>query len=143
GSPFGFDYSVFAGIVSAKMRNMMRETAVPFIRTDVALNPANSGGPLCNQRGEEEGVNSGIFSGTGGYMGLSFSIPIDVAMEDAEQLKRNGKVTRSYLGVSLQDIDRTLAESYKLSKPEGSLVTQVEPNSPAAQAGLRPGDVIL
>lgn len=143
GSPFGFDYSASAGIVSAKMRNMMGETAVPFIQTDVALNPGNSGGPLFNQRGEVVGVNSRIFSGTGGYMGLSFSIPIDVAMEVAEQLKRNGKVTRSYLGVSLQDIDRTLAESYKLSKPEGSLVTQVEPNSPAAQAGLRPGDVIL
>ncbi|KGT46231.1 MULTISPECIES: trypsin-like peptidase domain-containing protein [Acinetobacter] len=143
GSPFGFDYSASAGIVSAKMRNMMGETAVPFIQTDVALNPGNSGGPLFNQRGEVVGVNSRIFSGTGGYMGLSFSIPIDVAMEVADQLKRNGKVTRSYLGVSLQDIDRNLAESYKLDKPEGSLVTQVAPNSPAAKAGLQAGDVIL
>ncbi|WP_179992700.1 MULTISPECIES: Do family serine endopeptidase [unclassified Acinetobacter] len=143
GSPFGFDYSASAGIVSAKMRNMMGETAVPFIQTDVALNPGNSGGPLFNQRGEVVGVNSRIFSGTGGYMGLSFSIPIDVAMEVADQLKRDGKVTRSYLGVSLQDIDRTLAESYKLSKPEGSLITQVAPNSPAAKAGLQAGDVIL
>ena len=122
---------------------MMGETAVPFIQTDVALNPGNSGGPLFNQRGEVVGVNSRIFSGTGGYMGLSFSIPIDVAMEVADQLKRDGKVTRSYLGVSLQDIDRTLAESYKLSKPEGSLITQVAPNSPAAKAGLQAGDVIL
>jgi len=143
GSPFGYDYSASAGIVSAKMRNMMGETAVPFIQTDVALNPGNSGGPLFNQHGEVVGVNSRIFSGTGGYMGLSFSIPIDVAMEVADQLKRNGKVTRSYLGVSLQDIDRNLAESYKLSKPEGSLVTQIAPNSPAAKAGLQAGDVIL
>lgn len=143
GSPFGFDYSASAGIVSAKMRNMMGETAVPFIQTDVALNPGNSGGPLFNQHGEVVGVNSRIFSGTGGYMGLSFSIPIDVAMEVAEQLKKNGKVTRSYLGVSLQDIDRNLAESYNLSKPEGSLITQVAPNSPAARAGLRVSDVIL
>lgn len=143
GSPFGFDYSASAGIVSAKMRNMMGETAVPFIQTDVALNPGNSGGPLFNQHGEVVGVNSRIFSGTGGYMGLSFSIPIDVAMKVADQLKRNGKVTRSYLGVSLQDIDRNLAESYKLSKPEGSLVTQIAPNSPAAKAGLQAGDVIL
>ncbi|ENW29444.1 Do family serine endopeptidase [Acinetobacter lwoffii] len=143
GSPFGFDYSASAGIVSAKMRNMMGETAVPFIQTDVALNPGNSGGPLFNQRGEVVGVNSRIFSGTGGYMGLSFSIPIDVAMEVADQLRKNGKVTRSYLGVSLQDIDRNLAESYNLPKPEGSLVTQVAPNSPAARAGLRASDVIL
>lgn len=143
GSPFGFDYSASAGIVSAKMRNMMGETSVPFIQTDVALNPGNSGGPLFNQRGEVVGVNSRIFSGTGGYMGLSFSIPIDVAMDVADQLKKNGKVTRSYLGVMLQDIDRNLAESYNLSKPEGSLVTQVAPNSPAARAGLQAGDVIL
>ncbi|OAL81497.1 serine protease [Acinetobacter sp. SFB] len=143
GSPFGFDYSASAGIVSAKMRNMMGETSVPFIQTDVALNPGNSGGPLFNQNGEVVGVNSRIFSGTGGYMGLSFSIPIDVAMDVAEQLKKNGKVTRSYLGVMLQDIDRTLAESYNLSKPEGALVTQVAPNSPAAKAGFKSGDVIL
>ena len=143
GSPFGFDYSASAGIVSAKMRNMMGETSVPFIQTDVALNPGNSGGPLFNQNGEVVGVNSRIFSGTGGYMGLSFSIPIDVAMDVADQLKKNGKVTRSYLGIMLQDIDRTLAESYHLSKPEGALVTQVAPNSPAAKAGFKSGDVIL
>ncbi len=143
GSPFGFDYSASAGIVSAKMRNMMGETSVPFIQTDVALNPGNSGGPLFNQRGEVVGVNSRIFSGTGGYMGLSFSIPIDVAMDVADQLKKYGKVTRAYLGISLQDIDRNLAESYKLSKPEGSLITQVVPNSPASKAGFKAGDVIL
>jgi serine protease Do len=143
GSPFGFDYSASAGIVSAKMRNMTGETSVPFIQTDVALNPGNSGGPLFNQRGEVVGVNSRIFSGTGGYMGLSFSIPIDVAMEVADQLKKNGKVTRAYLGVGLQDIDRDLAESYKLAKPEGSLITQIAPNSPAEKAGLKSGDVIL
>ena len=143
GSPFGFDYSASAGIVSAKMRNMMGETSVPFIQTDVALNPGNSGGPLFNQNGEVVGVNSRIFSGTGGYMGLSFSIPIDVAMDVADQLKKNGKVTRSYLGVMLQDIDRNLADSYNLPKPEGSLVTQVTPNSPAAKAGFKSGDVIL
>src|SRR5690606_34498690 len=143
GSPFGFDYSASAGIVSAKMRNMMGETSVPFIQTDVALNPGNSGGPLFNQSGEVVGVNSRIFSGTGGYMGLSFSIPIDVAMDVADQLKKNGKVTRAYLGVMLKDIDRNLAESYNLSKPEGSLITQVAPNSPAAKAGFKVGDVIL
>ena len=143
GSPFGFDYSASAGIVSAKMRNMMGETSVPFIQTDVALNPGNSGGPLFNQRGEVVGVNSRIFSGTGGYMGLSFSIPIDVAMDVADQLKKYGKVTRAYLGVSLQDIDRNLAESYKLDRPEGSLITQIAPNSPAAKAGFKAGDVIL
>lgn len=143
GSPFGFDYSASAGIVSAKSRNMLGETSVPFIQTDVALNPGNSGGPLFNQQGQVVGVNSRIFSGTGGYMGLSFSIPIDVAMDVADQLKKNGKVTRSYLGVMLQDIDRNLAEAYKLPKPEGSLITQVAPNSPAEKAGLRSGDVIM
>ncbi len=143
GSPFGFDYSASAGIVSAKSRNMMGETSVPFIQTDVALNPGNSGGPLFNQQGQVVGVNSRIFSGTGGYMGLSFSIPIDVAMDVVDQLKKNGKVTRSYLGVMLQDIDRNLAEAYKLDKPEGSLITQVAPDSPAAKAGFKAGDVIM
>ena len=122
---------------------MSGETSVPFIQTDAALNPGNSGGPLFNQRGEVVGVNSRIFSGTGGYMGLSFSIPIDVAMDVVQQLKTNGKVTRSYLGVMLQDIDRNLADAYKLPKPEGSLINQVSPKSPAEKAGLKPGDVIL
>ncbi|MDO4223919.1 MAG: Do family serine endopeptidase [Acinetobacter sp.] len=143
GSPFGFDYSASAGIVSAKARSMSQEAGVPFIQTDVALNPGNSGGPLFNQRGEVIGVNSRIFSGTGGYMGLSFSVPIDVAMDVAQQLKTTGKVSRAYLGVSLQDIDRDLAESYQLSKPEGAMISQVEANSPAEKAGLKVGDVIL
>lgn len=143
GSPFGFDYSASAGIVSAKSRTMSNETAVPFIQTDVALNPGNSGGPLFNDKGEVVGVNSRIFSGTGGYMGLSFSIPIDVAMDVVNQLKTTGKVTRPYLGVMLQDVDRNLAEAYQLARPEGALITQVAPDSPAAKAGLKAGDVIL
>lgn len=143
GSPFGFDYSASAGIVSAKSRTVFNEKAVPFIQTDVALNPGNSGGPLFNQRGEVVGVNSRIFSGTGGYMGLSFSIPIDVAMDVVNQIKTTGKVSRPYLGVMLQDIDRNLAEAYQLSKPEGALITQVALNSPAEKADLKAGDVIL
>ncbi len=143
GSPFGFDYSASAGIVSAKSRTVFNETAVPFIQTDVALNPGNSGGPLFNQKGEVVGVNSRIFSGTGGYMGLSFSIPIDVAMDVVNQLKTTGKVSRPYLGVMLQDIDRNLAEAYQLSKPEGALITQIAQGSPAEKAGLKAGDVIL
>jgi serine protease Do len=143
GSPFGFDYSASAGIVSAKSRSFSRETSVPFIQTDVALNPGNSGGPLFNQRGEVIGINSRIFSGTGGYMGLSFSIPIDAAMDIYEQLKSNGEVTRAYLGVYPQDIDRNLAEAYKLSRPQGALLTRVSPDSPAQKAGLKSGDIIL
>lgn len=143
GSPFGFDYSASAGIVSAKSRTMSRETAVPFIQTDAALNPGNSGGPLFNQNGEVVGVNSRIFSGTGGYMGLSFSIPIDVAMDVAGQIRSSGKVSRAYLGVMLQDIDRNLAEAYNLSRPEGALITQVSPNTPASKADLKAGDIVL
>jgi serine protease Do len=143
GSPFGFDYSASAGIVSAKARTMSRETAVPFIQSDVALNPGNSGGPLFNQRGDVIGINSRIFSGTGGYMGLSFSIPMDVAMDVFEQIKKNGKVSRAYLGVVPQDIDRNLAEVYNLPKPEGTLLTQVTPDSPAGKAGLQEGDIVL
>ena len=143
GSPFGFDYSASAGIVSAKSRNFSRETSVPFIQTDVALNPGNSGGPLFNQRGEVIGINSRIFSGTGGYMGLSFSIPIDAAMEVYEQLKTNGKVERAYLGIYPQDIDRNLAEAYNLARPQGALLTRVSPDSPAQKAGLKSGDIIL
>ena len=143
GSPFGFDYSASAGIVSAKSRSFSRETSVPFIQTDVALNPGNSGGPLFNQRGEVIGINSRIFSGTGGYMGLSFSIPIDAAMDIYEQLKTNGEVTRAYMGIYPQDIDRNLAEAYQLDKPQGALLTRVSPDSPAQKAGLKPGDIIL
>ena len=143
GSPFGFDYSASAGIVSAKSRSFSRETSVPFIQTDVALNPGNSGGPLFNQRGEVIGINSRIFSGTGGYMGLSFSIPIDAAMDIYQQLKTSGSVARAYMGIYPQDIDRNLAEVYKLSRPQGALLTRVAPNSPAQKAGLKSGDIIL
>ena len=143
GSPFGFDYSASAGIVSAKSRSFSRETSVPFIQTDVALNPGNSGGPLFNQRGEVIGINSRIFSGTGGYMGLSFSIPIDAAMDIYEQLKTNGEVMRAYLGVYPQDIDRNLAEAYNLARPQGALLTRVSPDSPAQKSGLKTGDIIL
>ncbi|MCD6251330.1 MAG: Do family serine endopeptidase [Psychrobacter sp.] len=143
GSPFGFDYSASAGIVSAKSRSFSRETSVPFIQTDVALNPGNSGGPLFNQRGEVIGINSRIFSGTGGYMGLSFSIPIDAAMDIYEQLKTEGEVVRAYLGIYPQDIDRNLAEAYNLDRPQGALLTRVSPDSPAQKAGLKPGDIIL
>ncbi|WP_131668514.1 Do family serine endopeptidase [Psychrobacter pygoscelis] len=143
GSPFGFDYSASAGIVSAKSRNFSRDTSVPFIQTDVALNPGNSGGPLFNQRGEVIGINSRIFSGTGGYMGLSFSIPIDAAMDIYNQLKSTGEVTRAYLGVYPQDIDRNLAEAYQLDRPQGALLTRVSPESPAQRAGLKSGDIIL
>ncbi|WP_406947819.1 Do family serine endopeptidase [Psychrobacter fjordensis] len=143
GSPFGFDYSASAGIVSAKSRSFSRETSVPFIQTDVALNPGNSGGPLFNQRGEVIGINSRIFSGTGGYMGLSFSIPIDAAMDIYQQLKTDGEVVRAYLGIYPQDIDRNLAEAYKLARPQGALLTRVSPDSPAQKAGLKPGDIIL
>lgn len=143
GSPFGFDYSASAGIVSATSRTMSRENAVPFIQSDVALNPGNSGGPLFNQRGEVIGINSRIFSGTGGYMGLSFSIPVDVAMDVFDQIKQSGKVSRSYLGVIPQDIDRNLAEVYQLARPEGALITQVMPDTPASKAGLKEGDIVL
>lgn len=143
GSPFGFDYSASAGIVSAKSRNVSREAAVPFIQSDVALNPGNSGGPLFNQHGEVVAVNSLIFSGTGGYMGLSFSIPIDAAMDIYRQIRDHGRVTRVYLGISVQDVDRNLAEAYGLSRPQGALLTRVNPDYPASQAGLKAGDVVL
>lgn len=143
GSPFGFDYSASAGIVSAKSRNFSRDNTVPFIQTDVALNPGNSGGPLFNRAGEVVGINSRIFSGTGGYMGLSFSIPIDAAMDIYQQIRTNGKVTRAYMGVFPQDIDRNLAEAYGLSKPQGALITKVSPDTPADKAGLKSGDIIL
>lgn len=143
GSPFGFDYSASAGIVSAKSRNVSRDTTVPFIQTDVALNPGNSGGPLFNQTGEVVGINSRIFSGTGGYMGLSFSIPMEVAMDIYQQLRSNGTVVRPYLGVFPQDIDRNLADAYGLAKPQGALIIKVSPESPADKAGLKAGDIVL
>lgn len=142
GSPFGFDYSVTAGIVSAKSRALPNESYVPFIQTDVAINPGNSGGPLLNMNGEVVGINSQIYSRSGGFMGLSFAIPIDVAMDAAAQLKSAGHVARGYLGVVTQDITRDLAEAYGLSKPAGALVSKVLPGTPAEKAGVKDGDVI-
>jgi serine protease Do len=143
GSPFGFDYSVTAGIVSAKARALPGATYVPFIQTDVAINPGNSGGPLINMAGEVVGINSQIYSRSGGFMGLSFSIPIDVAMDVVEQLKANGKVTRGYLGVLIQDVNKDLADAYGLPKPAGALVAKVLPDTPAAKSGVQEGDVIM
>ncbi len=143
GSPFGFESSATAGIVSAKGRALPSENYVPFIQTDVAINPGNSGGPLFNMDGEVVGVNSQIYSRTGGYMGLSFAIPIEVAMNVVEQLRTKGHVTRGWLGVLIQDVNRELARSFGLKKPEGALVSKVLKDSPADKAGIQVGDIIL
>jgi len=143
GSPFGFDYSATAGIVSAKSRALPSEAYVPFIQTDVAINPGNSGGPLFNARGEVIGINSQIYSRSGGFMGVSFAIPIDVAMEVVAQLQARGKVTRGYLGVAIQDVTKNLADAYGLSRPAGALIANVEPGSPADKAGIKQGDVVI
>jgi serine protease Do len=143
GSPFGFDHTVTAGIVSAKGRSLPSENYVPFIQTDVAINPGNSGGPLFNLEGEVIGVNSQIYSRTGGFMGLSFAIPIELAMNVAEQLRETGQVARGYLGVLIQDVDRDLAESFGMAQPHGALVSRVMADSPADNAGLQVGDVIV
>ncbi|OOZ42025.1 serine peptidase [Solemya pervernicosa gill symbiont] len=143
GSPFGFESSVTAGIVSATGRNLPSENYVPFIQTDVAINPGNSGGPLFNLDGKVVGINSQIYSRTGGYMGLSFAIPIEVAMDVVAQLKDKGHVTRGWLGVLIQDVTRDLAESFGMKKPQGALVAQVLPGGPAENSGLRVGDIIL
>ncbi len=143
GSPFGFDHSATAGIVSAKGRSLPSENYIPFIQTDVAINPGNSGGPLFNLDGEVIGVNSQIYSRTGGFMGLSFSIPIDMAMNVVQQLRTKGRVVRGWLGVLIQDVTRDLADSFGMSRPRGALVSQVLAGSPAQKAGLQPGDVIL
>ena len=143
GSPFGFENSVTAGIVSAKGRSLPQENFVPFIQTDVAVNPGNSGGPLFNLRGEVVGINSQIYSRTGGFMGLSFAIPIDVANNIAQQLRTTGKVTRGRIGVVIQPLTKELAESFGLSKLQGALVNSVEKGGPADKAGIEPGDVIL
>jgi len=143
GSPFGFDHSATAGIVSAKGRSLPRANYVSFIQTDVAINPGNSGGPLFNLDGEVIGINSQIYSRTGGFMGLSFSIPVEVAMEVVKQLKLNGSVKRGWLGVYIQEITHEIAQSFNLKKPVGALVSQVIANSPAEKSGFKAGDVIL
>ncbi len=143
GSPYGFENSVTAGIVSAKGRSLPGDNFVSFIQTDVAVNPGNSGGPLFNLRGEVVGVNSQIYSRTGGYMGLSFAIPIDVAMDIVNQLKGTGKVSRGRLGVQIQELNSDLANSFGLSEAKGALVSSVEKGSPADKAGMQPGDVII
>ncbi len=143
GSPFGLENTVTAGIVSAKGRSLPDDTYVPFIQTDVAVNPGNSGGPLFNMRGEVVGINSQIYSRSGGYQGLSFAIPIDVAMNVSKQLQAQGHVTRGKLGVGIQDVDQALAESFGLDVPRGALVASVEKGGPAEKAGLREGDVIV
>lgn len=142
GSPFGFDHSVSAGVVSALGRNLPSENYVPFIQTDVAINPGNSGGPLFNLDGEVVGINSQIYSRTGGFMGLSFAIPIDVAMDVVSQIKEQGFVSRGWLGVLIQDVTRELAESFGMKRPHGALVAQVLEDSPAARAGIEVGDII-
>jgi serine protease Do len=146
GSPFGLDYSVTAGIVSAKGRSLPNESNdnyVPFIQTDVAINPGNSGGPLFNLDGEVVGVNSQIFTRSGGSIGLSFAIPVSVVHNVVRQLRETGQVTRGWLGVTIQDVDKNLAESFGLDKPRGALVTQLQPGGPAAEGGLEAGDVIV
>ncbi len=143
GSPFGFDHSVTAGIVSAKGRSLPSENYVPFIQTDVAINPGNSGGPLFNMKGEVVGINSQIYSRTGGFMGLSFAIPIDVALGVIDQLKKTGHVTRGWLGVMIQDVTRELAESFGMERPYGALVSQIMPDSPSAKGAVQVGDVII
>ncbi|MGC9008531.1 MAG: PDZ domain-containing protein, partial [Halothiobacillaceae bacterium] len=143
GSPFGLDFTATQGIVSAIGRNLPDENYVPFIQTDAAVNPGNSGGPLFNPRGEVVGINSQIYSRSGGYMGLSFAIPINTAMQVADQLRKTGKVTRGWLGVMIQPVDADLAKSFGLDRPRGALIAQVQPGSPADKAGLKAGDVIL
>ena len=143
GSPFGFDSSVTAGIVSAKGRSLPQDNFVPFIQTDVAINPGNSGGPLFNMSGEVVGINSQIYTRSGGSMGLSFAIPIDVATQVADQLRRTGSVARGRIGVTIQEMTRELADSFGLSLPEGALISSVEKGGPADKAGIEPSDVIL
>ena len=143
GSPFGFDNTVTAGIVSAKSRELPDEAYVPFLQTDVAVNPGNSGGPLFNMQGEVIGINSQIYSRSGGYQGLSFAIPIDVALSIKDQLQKSGKVTRGKIGVGIQPVTKELAESFGLKNTQGALIGNVERGSPGEKAGLQPGDVVL
>jgi serine protease Do len=143
GSPFGFENSVTAGIVSAKGRSLPQENFVPFIQTDVAINPGNSGGPLFNLRGEVVGINSQIYSRTGGYMGVAFAIPIDVAMDIQQQLRTAGRVSRGRIGVVIQEVSKELADSFGLQRAAGALVNGVEKGGPAEKAGVKTGDIIL
>jgi len=143
GSPFGFDYTVTAGIVSATGRNLPSDSYVPFIQTDVAINPGNSGGPLFNLDGEVVGINSQIYTRSGGFMGVSFAIPSKVAMSVVDQLKQDGKVSRAWLGVLIQDVNNELAESFGLDRPNGALISRVLPDSPAEKSGLKSGDIIM
>lgn len=143
GSPFGFDHTVTAGIVSATGRNLPSDNYVPFIQTDVAINPGNSGGPLFDLNGEVVGINSQIYTRSGGFMGVSFAIPTNVAMSVVKQLKASGKVSRAWLGVLIQDVNNDLAESFGLKRPHGALISRVMPKSPAEKAGLKSGDIIL
>jgi serine protease Do len=142
GAPFGFDQSATAGIVSAKGRSLPGDAYVPFIQTDAAVNPGNSGGPLFDAGGNVVGINAQIYSQTGGYQGLSFAIPIDVALHAKEQIVATGRASHARLGVMVQDLNQALAESFGLSRPDGALISNVDPDSPAAAAGLKPGDVI-
>jgi len=143
GSPFGFDNTVTAGIVSGKARSLPQENLVPFIQTDAAVNPGNSGGPLFNMRGEVVGINSQIYSRTGGYMGLSFAIPIDIAMDVQTQLRSSGRVSRGRIGVVIQEVTKELADSFGLPKPYGALVNAVEKGGPAEKAGIEVSDIII
>ena len=143
GSPFGFEHTVSAGVVSGITRNLNEGSTVPFIQTDVAINPGSSGGPLLDMNGDVVGMNSQIYSQNGGYMGLSFAIPINLVMNVEDQLVHYGKVTRGRIGVYVQSVNQSLAEAFKLDKPAGALVSQVQPDSPAAKGGLTPGDIIL
>ncbi len=143
GAPFGFENTVTAGIVSAKGRSLPQENFVPFIQTDVAINPGNSGGPLFNMRGEVVGINSQIYSRTGGFMGLSFAIPIDVALDIQKQLREKGRVARGRIGVVIQEVTRDLATSFGLDRPRGALVNSVEKGSPADKAGVEATDIIV
>jgi serine protease Do len=142
GSPFGFENTVTAGVVSAKGRSLPDDSAVPFIQTDVAINPGNSGGPLFNTRGEVVGINSQIYSRSGGYQGVSFAIPIDVTARIKNQIVATGKAEHARLGVAVQEVNQAFADAFKLDKPEGALVSMVEKGSPADKAGLQSGDVI-
>ena len=143
GSPFGFNHSVTQGIISAMGRSLPNESYVPFIQTDVAINPGNSGGPLFNLKGEVIGVNSQIYSRNGGYMGLSFAVPIDVVVNVYQQLREQGYVSRGWLGVLIQDVTRELAESFGMERPHGALIAKVLPGSPAEASGFEAGDVVI